>query len=215
MEKVQFTLRFNSQLIQIGSLKQLRDIAESAGTDANLFRDKLKAWYNETQDRATGWYKRKIQFMLFWLGFIVAAIFNVDSIRIAKLLAKDKDARDQLVTMSIELTKDSLRYRDFLANNGDSTLSKNIVDSGFARITRDIREANLVLGLGWGTDELRKPMLYEFKSDNPHTKEIAGKVNNNQYKNLKDALVKYKERLQKDIDSINFTKETLNRYKVD
>jgi hypothetical protein len=215
MEKVQFTLRFNSQLIQTGSLRQLRDIAESAGTDANLFRDKLKAWYNEMQDRATGWYKRKIQFMLFWLGFIIAAIFNVDSIRIAKILAKDKDARDQLVTMSIELTKDSLRYKDFLVNNCDSTPSKCIVDSGFARINRDIKEANMVLGLGWGTDELRKPMVYEFQSDDPRTKEIAGKVNNNQYKNLKDALIKYKTRLQKDIDSINFTKETLNKYKVD
>jgi hypothetical protein len=156
LEKIKFCLVFNTYMIQPATLKRLRDIAANSGDDLDSFKTNLKSWYNETQDRTTGWYKRKVQLILFWMGFLVAVIFNVDSLRIARILAKDEKARDQLVNMGIELSKDSARYAEFLKKS-DSTLPQAVLDSGYARITRDIEEANLVLGLGWGTDKLTKP----------------------------------------------------------
>lgn len=156
-DKIRFALQFNTQHIQPASLQRIRDLLENADTDLEAFKKNLKGWFNETQDRTTGWYKRKLQLILFWLGFLIAIIFNVDTIRIAKILAKDKDARNQLVAMGIELSKDSARYQDFLKEN-DSVVSKAILDSSYRRITQDINEANLVLGLGWGTDKLFKPL---------------------------------------------------------
>jgi hypothetical protein len=157
IEKVKFCLDFNTYMIEPATLKRMRDMAENAGTDINAFKQNLKTWFNETQDRASGWYKKKVQLILFWLGLIVAIIFNVDTLRIARILARDDNARDQLVNMGIELSKDSARYAAFLSDH-DSTLPKAVLDSGYKRIIRDLDEANLVIGLKWGTDTLTKPL---------------------------------------------------------
>lgn len=152
-ERIKFCLAFNTYMVQPSTLKRMSDIATNSGDDINDFKKNLKSWYNETQDRTSGWYKRKMQLILFWMGFIVAVIFNVDSLKIAKILAKDEKARDQLVNMGIELSKDSARYGEFLKKN-DTTLPQAVLDSGYRRITKDLEEANMVLGLGWGTDTL-------------------------------------------------------------
>jgi hypothetical protein len=149
MEKVGFSLKYNTHHIQLATLKHLTDMFDNSTGDIVLFKDKIKQWYNETQDRATGWYKRKLQLILFWLGFVVALIFNVDSIRIARILSKDKEARNQMVKMGIELAKDTARYKDYVLPNGAIVHSQQIVDTSFARIKNDIDEANMVLGLGW------------------------------------------------------------------
>jgi hypothetical protein len=157
-ERVKFALAFNTYMIQPATLKRMRDIAANAGDDINDFKKNLKAWYNETQDRTSGWYKRKMQVILFWLGFILAIIFNVDSLRIARILSKDEKARDQLVNMGIQLSKDSVRYKEFLNKNDSTLLPQAVLDSGYKHVTKDIAEANMVLGLSWGTDTLTCPL---------------------------------------------------------
>ena len=148
-EKINFCLQFNTHQIEPESLKNLRNHAGNAAGDMTVLKDRFKAWYNETMDRATGWYKRKLQFMLFWLGLIVALIFNVDTIQIAKILSKDKDARNELVSMAIQVSKDTSRYAEFTTGKNDSVHARAILDTGYAHVTKDMHEANMVLGLGW------------------------------------------------------------------
>ena len=156
MEKVGFCLKFNTYHIQPKSLKQFRNLYENAGNNREAYKQNLMKWFNETMDRNNGWYKRKMRFILFWLGLIIAIAFNVDTIRIAKILANDKEARSQLVSMGVELAKDSARYKDFIYGNGDSVHSKGVLDSGFSRVTKDINAASLVLGLGWNKKPIKK-----------------------------------------------------------
>src|SRR3954470_5766437 len=56
--------------------------------------DKVKAnienWYNGTMDRVSGWYRRRTQTILFFIGLGAAAALNVDAITIAKRLNSDK-----------------------------------------------------------------------------------------------------------------------------
>jgi hypothetical protein len=78
------------------------------------FRENLSIWYDEIGERATGWYKKRIQFILFFTGLIVAISFNVDTIQIATKLSDDKDARAYFVEASGRLmnnykTADTLR----------------------------------------------------------------------------------------------------------
>lgn len=155
MQRICFCLQFNTHHIQPQTLKRLRDIAHDAGGDIAIFKKKLEAWYNETQDRATGWYKRKMQVILFTTGFIIAAYFNVDTIQIARKLSKDKNARAQMVNMAVELAKDSARYQAFLSNNGASAAQATI-DSGWANINNDIQDASYALGMGWNLSKLTK-----------------------------------------------------------
>jgi hypothetical protein len=214
MEKIRFTLTYNTHHIHDSTLKHLQDMAVSSEMNLQVFKEKLRFWYNETQDRATGWYKRKMQLILFWMGFVVAVIFNIDSIRIARLLTKDKDARNELVRMGIELSKDTARYKNFVIRNGDSLHPQQIIDSGYSHISDDIRDANLVLGLGWGTDKLRKFYSYEidsltaqnlFKTDNDLSK----------YKRAKDTIPVLQAAIDRRMDTIDINAEIINNLRVD
>lgn len=161
LEKVKFCLQFNNYKIEPETLRQLQAIASVSGDDVNIFKENLSKWFNETMDRTNGWYKNRITLISFWLGFLLALSFNVDSIRISRILATDKEARNQLVNLAIEMSKDTARYGRFIHANGDSVMEQSIVDSGFARITRDISYANLILGLGWQTDKLERQLQHK------------------------------------------------------
>ena len=76
----------------------LSAMLHNAGDDVNKFRDSIEAWFNSTMDRVSGWYKRRSQLIVFLLGFVAAAGFNVNSISIANDLWVHKAQRDAMVS---------------------------------------------------------------------------------------------------------------------
>ncbi len=57
----------------------------------------IERWFNGTMDRASGWYKRRTQAVLFLLGFAVAAGLNIDALHVMQRLTADKAFRDVIV----------------------------------------------------------------------------------------------------------------------
>jgi len=98
---IQNSLENNTLEIGDETRKHLRMLFADARGDAYLFRNKLEEWYNEMQDRTSGWYKRQNQFFLVLVGFFLACSFNIDSIVITKILLKDENARKNLVELAI------------------------------------------------------------------------------------------------------------------
>lgn len=176
MEKIAFCLKFNTYDIQPRTLRQFINLFERSDGKRDVYKLTLIRWYNETMDRATGWHKRKMRVISFWLGLLLAICFNIDTISIAKILANDKDARSQLVNMSIALSRDSSRYKDFIYSNGDSSLPGSIVDSGFSRLTKDIRAANLVLGLGWDFNDSLKSDYVSIRTNDRNSNNLVQKL---------------------------------------
>lgn len=159
--------------------KHFEHLWEKAGGDIQKFSKELETWFDDTMERATGWYKRYNQVFLFVIGFGIAIAFNVDSIYLARTLSKDKNLRDALVTRAtvfiesqqalIEIEKgrqnrikellkapkaDSLRL-DSLALASD-TLQKIYIDSLNARqrnldslLEEERNSTSLLLGMGW------------------------------------------------------------------
>ncbi|MCU0375203.1 MAG: hypothetical protein MUF24_07840 [Chitinophagaceae bacterium] len=98
---IQLSLDNNTLNISEETRRQLRMLFADARGDSYLFKTKLEQWYNEMQDRTTGWYKRQNQVFLVLIGFFLACFFNVDTLAITKILLKDKGARDKLVELAI------------------------------------------------------------------------------------------------------------------
>ncbi|WP_299579595.1 hypothetical protein [Mucilaginibacter sp.] len=149
VQRIAYTLHYNTQHIQPQTLKIIRNHFTNAQEDLSKFKANLVQWFDETMDRCNGWYKRKLQFVLFYLGLVVAIAFNIDSIHIARILSRDKEARQQLVDMGVRLAKDTATYKDFTGRASDTLRGKAILDKGFDHVTKDIQAANLILGLGW------------------------------------------------------------------
>jgi hypothetical protein len=73
------------------------DIAQG---DLDKAQANIEAWYNGAMDRVSGWYKRSTQWILFTIGFLVAAVLNINTITIADYLFKNDAARAAIVAQA-------------------------------------------------------------------------------------------------------------------
>lgn len=115
----------------------LNSIWADANGDVTKFKAHLEEWFEETMDRATGWYKKHTQFILFFVGFTIAIVFNVDTLKIVNKLEKDPKLRDQIVqqadafvkahpNLDIELMQQEIDFKKSVAESmkADSEMDK-------------------------------------------------------------------------------------------
>lgn len=79
------------ELVELRST--LARLAANVGDDANRFRSEVEAWFDETMNRASGWYKRRTQAILFVIGLAVAAGANLSALSVAQRLWDDSALR--------------------------------------------------------------------------------------------------------------------------
>jgi hypothetical protein len=146
-------------------------VAEAQG-DVQKFKILLEKWFDETMERASGWYKRYVQMILFVIGLCLAVAFNVDTIKIAKKLTHDPKLREQMVQnastfleqnqqLGNELKAKQERgldsgpiYRQqLLSYEEGKARTKELLDSAKNLINRDIANVNDVIGLGYQCGE--------------------------------------------------------------
>lgn len=137
----------------------LSSLLKDANNDLMKFRLQLEQWFDDTMDRATGWYKQKVQFVLLMVGLGLAVCFNANTLVIVKKLSVDKDARDQMVQLATDYVKDPANkpgesLKSFVAKDSlrIDSLRKVRLDSlekTRQKIQKDMNEANSLIGLGW------------------------------------------------------------------
>jgi hypothetical protein len=57
-------------------------------------------WFNDTMDRASGWYKRTMQYWALIIGLVLAVIFNIDTVEIGTRLWIQPALRQSLVKVA-------------------------------------------------------------------------------------------------------------------
>ncbi len=80
-------------------------LALNAKGDLKAFHTSLENWYNDSMDRASGWYKRYTQKILLIIGLLLAVSFNVNSLHVAQTLWFDRDTRLAMVNAADEYAK--------------------------------------------------------------------------------------------------------------
>ena len=91
------TTNWGNAKISDQTLIYLKSIWADANGDVGKFRHHLENWFEETMDRASTWYKKHTQFILFFVGLAISIAFNVDTLKIIERLEKDPKLREQLV----------------------------------------------------------------------------------------------------------------------
>jgi hypothetical protein len=66
------------------------------------FRTRLEFWFNDSMDRASGWYKRMAQIVMIMVAFILAVWCNVDTLRIIAVLSGNSDLRKSVADSASE-----------------------------------------------------------------------------------------------------------------
>lgn len=155
------------------TLSYLQSIWADANGDVEKFKYHLEDWFEETMDRASTWYKKHIQFILFFIGLAIAISFNVDTLKIIERLEKDPKLRDLLVqhASTFKEADNSTFLTNYSNRNvpGNDTLrdekmaelpepanyselkSKRdeLIDQAYSLIKTDINNVHHSLGFGW------------------------------------------------------------------
>lgn len=71
----------------------LRDALDEARWNVDTFRTSLERSFNEVMDRTSGWYKRRVQIILFFIGLALVTAMNADTFAVANRLWKDDALR--------------------------------------------------------------------------------------------------------------------------
>ena len=68
---------------------------------ANVRKD-IEGWFNSTMERVSGWYKRKMQWFILIISFVVCGLLNADSFMIANTLWRDDALRATVVASAAQ-----------------------------------------------------------------------------------------------------------------
>jgi hypothetical protein len=98
MDAVRIALRDNIGSSPVG--RALRTLAEQSGDDVNVLRENIEIWFNGAMDRVSGHYKRRTQWVIFALGFMLTIFLNVNTITIARRLSTDATLRSVIVAQA-------------------------------------------------------------------------------------------------------------------
>jgi len=74
------------------------DALAEAGRDRDRFRAALERSFDEVMDRASGWYKRRVQLILFVIALGLVGAINADSFALGQRLWKDDALRAAVVS---------------------------------------------------------------------------------------------------------------------
>jgi hypothetical protein len=111
--------------------RTLTTLLEESQHDVGRLKTQIEIWFNNGMDRASGWYKRKTQWIQFFLGLSLVIFLNIDSVHIGRtLFAVNSPLRASLVESA----------KSFIAQPG-----------GTNRPIKDAVEAisNVSLPIGW------------------------------------------------------------------
>jgi hypothetical protein len=75
----------------------IEDALNESRADVDRFRTALEKSFDEVMDRASGWYKRRVQIILFLIALALVGISNADSFSIGQRLWKDDALRAVVV----------------------------------------------------------------------------------------------------------------------
>lgn len=117
--------------------RTLTTLLEESQHDVERLKTQIETWFNNGMDRASGWYKRKTQWIQFFLGLCLVILLNVDSVRIGRtLFAINSPLRASLV---------------------ESAKSFVVQPGGTNRPIKDVVEAISTVSLPIGWSEFPKP----------------------------------------------------------
>jgi hypothetical protein len=88
---------------------KLKDALQASLLKANGDIDKLQqgiaTWFDDSMDRLSGAYKRKMKWIAMLIGLLVAIAFNADSFNVATTLWNDPDRRASTIAIATEVAK--------------------------------------------------------------------------------------------------------------
>lgn len=135
-----------NNLIELGF-----DIKETE-TALSEVKANIEMWFNDSMERVSGWYKRKIQALTFGLALLFTCVLNVDTVSITRSLSNDSTLRASIVAIAEKSNRKSSPSAD------DNKANTSAAFQEFKKELAEIQQLGIPLGwnipgskpAGWG-----------------------------------------------------------------
>lgn len=84
------------------TLQYIYSLFKDADRDMQKFRYMLERWFDDSMERAAGWYKKTTQLIIFLIGIFLTFYFDLDTLQIARKLSTDAESREAIAEMATE-----------------------------------------------------------------------------------------------------------------
>ena len=78
----------------------LKPLIRQANGDVATLQKSVEDWYDAAMDRVSGWYRRKVQWIMLGIALVVAIGFNADTVHMVDTLSKDPASRAAIVKVA-------------------------------------------------------------------------------------------------------------------
>ena len=136
----------------------LMSLVADTEKDLDDFQLKVEGWFNDSMDRASGWYKKRAQNILLAIALVMTVLLNVDTIKLAQSLWTNPVARqatEQLAQQYVDANKGGLKPSPSPAN---STQALADLSSQAKQITEWTQQ--LPFPFGWHEKPPMQPLFW-------------------------------------------------------
>lgn len=136
----------------------LMSLVADTQKDLDEFQLKVEGWFNDSMDRASGWYKKRAQNILLAIALVVTVLLNVDTINLAQSLWTNPVARqatEQLAQQYVDANKSGLKPSPV---SSDSTQALANLSSQARQITDWTQQ--LPFPFGWHEKPPMQPLFW-------------------------------------------------------
>jgi hypothetical protein len=126
----------------LGDALREADLVSEAAAKVEALRKALETSFDEAMERVSGWYKRRIQLVLFVIALALVGAINADSFAIGQRLWKDNALRTAVVAQAAKTVGDTQAECAKSDGNGVNPTAADIAGKCLDRV----RELGLPLG---------------------------------------------------------------------
>ncbi len=133
----------------------LEQFKEEGHTTVEAFKARMQTWFDDVMAQSSGWYKRHLQFVTFFVGLGIAMVLNADSFKIYAHLTNNAASRQKLALLAKTFAAENETLPS-LTPVPTAPLTGGEIKQGVQNFvnTPEFRSAANVLGLGWSRQEV-------------------------------------------------------------
>lgn len=130
-----------SNISNVRVQRALTTLLDQAEGDVARFQASAEQWFDDSMERVSGWYRRKVQIALLIIGTVVVLVLNVDTVQVARHLWSDEAVRNAVVASANAEAADQRAQPDDIAE--------------MAKTVNELEE--LAIPLGWSVADDATP----------------------------------------------------------
>ncbi len=131
------------------------------------FRSRIEQWYDKSNERISGIYKRKAQWNILFLSLVITVALNADSVAFLRFFTNNPEQAQSVATLAERVTNDSLiieKIENIKTQSNES--DQELTPDEFSKIVSNIKSENIEylkileetkIPLGWNKSDLGYP----------------------------------------------------------